>query len=115
MAYYEKNYFNYTEVYVMSKSKKQNKVETVVENTEVMEQETGEVEVKAPKENLGTKLVAGAKKHGKKVAGIAVGIGVGVLGYALGKKFANGKSDDDDGVVYYDYAGDDYAAEGVEN
>jgi hypothetical protein len=90
---------------------KNNKNNNVVENTAV---EAAEAKTEAPvveeaKVGLGSKIKAGVKKHGKKVAGIAVGIGVGVLGYALGSKFGHGGHDDDDDVAH-DYAADDYAA-----
>lgn len=87
-----------------NKNNKTNVNETVVENTAVAETPV----VEETKEGFGSKLKAGVKKHGKKVVGIAAGIGVGVLGYALGAKF--GHSNDSDDSDCYDYAADDYAA-----
>jgi hypothetical protein len=91
----------------MSKKHNNNVNETVatVENTT-----TEAPVVEETKVGLGSKIKAGVKKHGKKVAGIAVGIGVGVLGYALGSKFGHGGHDEDDEDVAYDYAAEDYAA-----
>ena len=92
-----------------------NKNQKVNEN-EAMENKAMEPEVpvvEETKEKLGTKVLSGVKKHGKKVAGIAVGIGVGVLGYALGSKFGKGDNTNSDDVAV-DYAAIDYAEEGLE-
>ena len=88
----------------MSKNNKTNVNERVVENTATAETPVGE----DTKEGFGAKLKAGVKKHGKKALGIAAGIGVGVLGYALGAKFGHSESTEDSDC--YDYAAEDYAA-----
>lgn len=87
-------------------SNKNNK--NVNETVNTVEVNTTEVAVEETKETFGTKFKAGVKKHGKKALGIAAGIGVGVLGFALGAKFGHGESADDGEA--YDYAAEDYAA-----
>lgn len=75
-------------------SKKENKIEEIVEVTEA------EVEVAEETKTEGklSKVVGGVKKHGKKVAaGVAIVVG-GLLCYALGKGSGGGDSED------YEYA-----------
>lgn len=86
-------------------SKKQNN--KPVENNEATVNNNAEVPAveETTKEGIGTKLLNGVKKHGKKVAKGAAIVGIGILGYALGTKAGNkGESytGDDSGVTYFD-------------
>lgn len=74
-----------------------------VEEIEIMETEEEVMETET-KQKFGSKIVAGVKKHGKKiVTGVAV-IAVGALGYALGKKSGCEEEDyfEDDDEVEFD-------------
>lgn len=63
----------------------------------------GEVTQEEPKkEGIGSKVLNGAKKHGKKIAAGAVAIGVGIVCYALGAR--SGKGGYEETIDY----GDDY-------
>lgn len=78
----------------------------VIENAEVTEVEA--------KTGLMSKIVAGIKKHGKTIAGIAsVGL-VGLVGFAIGRKSADNAYDseiDDSDVIEGDFEDSDEEAE----
>ena len=56
--------------------------------SKVVEDEVTEEVAEPKKEGFGAKLCSGLKKIAKPVAAIAVTIGVGAIGYALGSKSA---------------------------
>lgn len=63
----------------------------------------GEVTQEEPKkEGIGSKVLKGVKKHGKKIAAGAAAIGVGIACYALGAR--SGKGGYEETIDY----GDDY-------
>lgn len=73
-------------------------IKNIEENENVNEEA---VEMTETKQTIGSKIVGGAKKHGKKILGI-VGVGAAmVLAYALGKKSAG----ECDGCFEEDVAG----------
>lgn len=63
----------------------------VIEEVEVVEEEVRE-------EGLGSKIKAGLKKHGKKLLIAAGVIGVGLVGYKLGKQAVDGILIDDEAI-----------------
>lgn len=71
------------------------------DNVKVEENETNEVEKEAKVKGFLTKVGAGAKKHGKKIAGVAIVGAAAVVGYVLGSK-------PDDDEYFDDCAGADY-------
>lgn len=82
----------------------------VVENEEIT---VNVVEKNSKIKEFGSKVKNGVQKHGKKALKGAAVIGLTGLGFALGSKFGNKKSDDYD----YDYESNDsenYFEEAVE-
>ena len=79
-----------------------------IKETEVKEEVIEVVDDTCEEEKTGifSKAKNGVKKHGKKIAALAVLGTVGLIGYALGSKSSNNASDeyDDDIVADLDYS-----------